>query len=218
LAWAVRGTDLSPVTAFPALDEAASFTGIWTLGTLAAAFLVAVLAQVLIGAYLTERGNFSDEAAHFMNGLLIRDYLWNGAHQNPLTFAQAYYLDYPKIAPGMWPPLFHTVLGLVLLTGWPPLATALALVAFASAWTAWRLARILERLTSRETAWALAALMLVMPAMLNLTSAVMLDIVVAAFLLEATFWLAEFFVTGRSKHAALFGAFAAGACLTKGTG
>src|SRR6188768_3334305 len=71
LAWAVRGTDLSPVTAFPALDEAASFTGIWTLGTLAAAFLVAVLAQVLLGAYLTERGNFSDEAAHFMNGLLI---------------------------------------------------------------------------------------------------------------------------------------------------
>ena len=57
-----------------------------------------------------------------------------------------------------------------------------------------------------------------MPAMLNLSSAVMLDVVVAAFMLEATFWLAEFFETGRSKHGVLFGVFAAGACLTKGNG
>ena len=56
----------------------------------------------------------------------------------------------------MWPPLFHTVLGLVLLPGWSPQTAALALVAFASAWTAWRLGRILERLTSREVAWSLA--------------------------------------------------------------
>ncbi|HKW01548.1 MAG TPA: glycosyltransferase family 39 protein [Vicinamibacterales bacterium] len=174
--------------------------------------------QLSVGTYGTERGHFSDEAGHFMNGLLIRDYLTEGLGENPIEFAQEYYLNYPKIAPGMWPPLYHGVLGLVLLPGWAPETAALLLIALASAWTGWRLFRILSYMTSRRLAFALAALFLCAPVIVNISSAVMLDIVVAAFALEATYWLALYVSSGNWRHAALYGLFAAGGCLTKGNG
>ena len=193
-----------------------------TLGLNVAVFggllVLALVMQVWAGAYRTERGSFSDEAVHFMNGMLIRDYLTEGLGQNPMQFARQYYVNYPKIAPGMWPPLYHGMLGVFLLPGWPPEAAALFLIALAAAWTAWRLYRILTYLTSRRIALALAIVFLFTPVIVNLSSAVMLDIVVAAFALEATYWLARFVSSSDWRHAALYGLFAAGGCLTKGNG
>ena len=183
------------------------------------AFLaLALVMQIWVGAYRTERGNFPDEAGHFMNGMLVRDYLTEGLGENPMQFARQYYLNYPKIAPGMWPPLYHGLLGIFLLPGWPPETAALLLIALATAWTGWRLFRILSLLTTRRLAFAIAAVFLCTPVIVNLSSAVMLDIVIAAFALEATYWLALFVGSGHWRHAALYGLFAAGGCLTKGNG
>jgi len=98
-----------------------------------------VALQIAVGAYRTERGNYSDEAAHFMNGLLIRDYVVQAAGQPPLPFAEKFYTSYPKVALGMWPPLFHGLLGIFLLPGWPPQPAALALLGLITAWMALRL-------------------------------------------------------------------------------
>src|SRR5262245_8846983 len=100
-----------------------------------ACFAAAILLQLYSGAYGAERGMYSDEAAHFMNGLLIRDYVYDGLGENPVTFAESYYQRFPKIAVGMWPPLFHVTLGLVLLPGWRPDIAAVVLVALTAAWT-----------------------------------------------------------------------------------
>jgi hypothetical protein len=118
----------------------------------------------------------------------------------------------------MWPPFFHGVLGLFLLPGWPPQAAALALLALAEAWIAWRLYRILGILGSPGVALLVSGLFMLVPAVVDLTSAVMLDIVVAALALEATYWLAVFFGTEDCRHAALFGFLTACCCLTKGNG
>ena len=64
-----------------------------------------------------------------MNALLLRDYLTHALGQNPLAFAEAYYLSYPKIAPLMWPPFFHGALGLFLLPGWAAHPAALCFLA-----------------------------------------------------------------------------------------
>lgn len=190
----------------------------WHLVTLGVLFAIALTVQSAVGAYTAERGTYSDEAAHFLNGLLIRDYLTHGLGESPLHYAREYYYNYPKIAPGMWPPLFHVVLGLLLLPGWPPQATALALVAFATAWAAWRLMRILLHATTPLVAAAVAATFVLTPAIINLTSVVMLDIVVAAFAIEAAYWLSFFSQTKSWRHGAMFGLAAAGGCLTKGNG
>ncbi len=190
----------------------------WQVTTLGLLFAIALAVQVAVGAYSAERGVYSDEAAHFMNGLLIRDYLTHGVGQSPLQYAREYYYNYPKIAPGMWPPLFHVVLGVLLLPGWPPQAAALALVAFAAAWTAWRLMRILLHVTTPLVAAAVGATFVLTPAVINLTTVVMLDIVVAAFAIEAAYWLSLFGQTKSWRHGAIFGLVAAGGCLTKGNG
>src|SRR5262245_56498277 len=80
--------------------------------------LLVVALQLWVGAYHSERGLFSDEAAHFLNGLLLRDYIHDGFGQDPMAFARGYYAHYPKIAPLVWPPLFHAALGVFLLPGW----------------------------------------------------------------------------------------------------
>src|SRR6478735_7027388 len=66
-----------------------------------AAFTIAVVAaiQLWAGAYRSERGLYSDESAHFMNGLVLRDYVRENPGQSPMTFAREYYSHYPKIAP-----------------------------------------------------------------------------------------------------------------------
>lgn len=183
-----------------------------------ALFLAVIAAQISAGAYHGERNNYSDEAAHFMNGLLVRDYLRDGLGQSPVKFAEEYYLSYPKIAPGMWPPLFDVALGIAALPGWPPFSTALVLLAFATTWTAWRLYRIVTAAGSRLGATLVAGLFVLTPIVVDMTSAVMLDIVVAAFALEATYWLALFFRSEDWRHAVLFGLFSACCCLTKGNG
>lgn len=78
---------------------------------------VVLTVQAAVGAYTSERSSFSDEAARFMNALLVRDYIREGLHQNPIRFAEAYYLHYPKIAPGMWPPQFAGSAGLLMVLG-----------------------------------------------------------------------------------------------------
>ena len=153
-----------------------------------------------------------------MNGLVLRDYLRDGLGENPITFAERYYVSYPKIAIGMWPPLFHTVLGLFMLGSWAPQTAALALLALVNAWAAWRLYRIVTIFETRFVGLLIAATFVLATANMGLTTAIMLDLPVAALALEATFWLAVFFVTGSGRHATLFGVFTALCCLTKGNG
>jgi hypothetical protein len=174
--------------------------------------------QLEYGALQGERASQSDEAGHFMNGLVLRDYLRDGLGENPLTFAERYYLSYPKIAIGMWPPLFHTVLGLFMLASWPPQIAAIVLVALVNTWAGWRLYRIVTLFDTKLVGLLIAATFVGATANMGLTTAIMLDLPVAALTLEATYWLALFFVTGSRRHATVFGLFAALCCLTKGNG
>lgn len=187
---------------------------------LVALVMVAVVwtVQYLVGAFASERGLHSDEAAHFMNGLVLRDYLREGLGQSPLEFARDYYQHYPKIAPFMWPPLFHGVLGLALLPGWPPGPVAIIVVGCFTAWTAWRLYLITNTFASVPVALGAVGFFLATPIVINLSSSVMIDIAIAACCLEAAYWLGRYAETGDTRVAAVFGVMAACACLAKGNG
>ena len=174
--------------------------------------------QAWMGAGHAERGRYSDDAAHFMNGLLVRDYLAQAAGSNPMQFAEEYYLHYPKIAPLMWPPLFHVVFGLCLLVVGSPGAVALMLLGLCCAWATVRLHEIVERLAGSLSALIAVGLFLTTPMVMLMTSVVMLDVIIAALSLEAAYWLARFVRSSSSRDAAVFGVFVALACLTKGTG
>ncbi|MFN7978314.1 MAG: hypothetical protein U0P30_09270 [Vicinamibacterales bacterium] len=174
--------------------------------------------QYLVGAFAAERGLHSDEAAHFMNGLVLRDYLREGLGQSPLDFAREYYRHYPKIAPFMWPPLFHGVLGLALLPGWPAGPVAICLVGSFTAWTAWRLYLITNTFASVPVSLGVVGFFLATPIVVNLSSSVMIDIAIAACCLEAAYWLGRFAESGSTRVAVVFGVMTACACVAKGNG
>jgi hypothetical protein len=179
---------------------------------------VTVGLQVAAGAVRSERSSYSDEAAHFMNALVLRDYIREGLSQNPLRFAEDYYRHYPKIAPGMWPPLFSTAVGVLMLLGWPPQVATFAFLALVNAWAAWRLHRFIRSFSTSATAAILTGVFCVIPAIVDLTTAVMVDLLILALALEATHWLGRFFSTGRTRDALLFGLFSTLCCLSKGNG
>lgn len=193
----------------------------WPIAALSLAialFAVVLTMQYVSGGYRSERGLHSDEAAHLLNGVLLRDYLRDGIGQNPMEFARTFYSHYPKIAPLVWPPLFHVVLGLALLLGGAPNETAQVLLALCTSWIAYRLFSVVALISSRTTAAAVVAILLSTPGVLELSTSVMLDIVVAATTFEAAWWLGRFADTGRTGHAVAFGFMTALACLTKGNG
>ena len=76
-----------------------------------------------------------------VSSLLIVDYLQHGFPGNPLEFAGRYYVHYPKVAIGHWPPLFHSLeAGWMLLVGRnkSSLISLLAILAAITAiFTAW---------------------------------------------------------------------------------
>src|SRR5689334_11391847 len=62
-------------------------------------------------AFRVELSSDPDEPAHYVSGLLVRDYLAQGVPGSPMAFARDFYLHYPKVAIGHWPPLFYVVQG-----------------------------------------------------------------------------------------------------------
>ena len=189
-------------------------------GAVVAVAMVAVVVamQWSVRAFASERGLYGDEAAHFMNGLVLRDYLWEGLGQWPVDFAVDYYRHYPKIAPFMWPPLFHALLGVFLLPGWPPLPAAIVFVGLSTAWIGWRLYLTVCAFAEAPVALGAVALLLSSPMIVTLSRSVMIDILVAACALEAAFWLGRFAHTGATRDGAVYGTMTALACMAKGNG
>jgi hypothetical protein len=101
----------------------------WLFMALIAAFIAAALfVQLHIGAYDTDRGQTSDEAAHFVTSLMIADYLHHPS-ANPIAFAKDYYVHLPRVAIGHWPPVFELLQALVFGIFGGTNATALLLQA-----------------------------------------------------------------------------------------
>src|SRR2546430_1910770 len=63
--------------------------------------------EIAGGAYQGEFNGYPDEAAHLVSGLMLHDYLTALPRENPLVWGVRYYLHYPKVAIGHWPPGFH---------------------------------------------------------------------------------------------------------------
>ena len=91
--------------------------------------LVAVGFQWMQGAYQAEFGGHPDEAAHYVTGLMVHDYLAAGLPGNPMRFAQMYYDHYPKVALGNWPPVFYLIQSAWTLLLTPSRASLLLLMA-----------------------------------------------------------------------------------------
>src|SRR4051794_28093637 len=78
-----------------------------TLFVLLLFLAVTVLLQWLSGTYQSDFGGYADEPAHYVTGLMVHDYIATGFPGRPQQYAENYYLHYPKVALGHWPPVFY---------------------------------------------------------------------------------------------------------------
>lgn len=73
--------------------------------------VVVASVQVWSGTYQADFSGFPDEPSHYVTGVMAAEYMKAPTLQ-PMHFAEQYYLHYPKVGIGHWPPLFYVVEGM----------------------------------------------------------------------------------------------------------
>lgn len=181
-------------------------------------WMLAALLQWKAGAFAAEFSSNPDESAHYVTGLMIRDYIASGHFTSPMRYAEQYYAHYPKVAFGMWPPFFHIVEAIWTLVFSPGKVSVLSLMALIAAVTGSSIYYLLSRKHGRQLAFAGAALFVLAPLVQVSTSAVMADSLVALLDLWAMIWLVRYLEGERTRDAVLFGVFTALSMATKANG
>jgi hypothetical protein len=180
------------------------------------ALLLALYAHARVGSRLFGETLWSsDEPAHFATGVMAYDYLRHSLGSNPFQYAANYYIHYPKIAIGHWPPVYYAVQACwYFFFPVSPQGGKLLSIAVAAA-----IAVILIR-KMRDAAWgiAAAAVFLALPVVQDQTWHVYSDLLTAFFVLLAATELAVW-LDGQKQMRRLgwFALWAAAAILTKGT-
>lgn len=170
------------------------------------------------GAYRADFTGHDDEAAHFVTGLMVRDYIAAGLPAAPRPFAENYYFHYPKVAIGHWPPFFYLVQGIWMLVLPPSRFTIMLLMTSITAVLAWLLYFELRREVHELIALACAAILVAFPLVQAYTGAVMAEMLVALLVLLASLRFARYLESGRARDAVWFGLLASLAILTKPVG
>ena len=66
---------------------------------------IAMVAQ-RIGTFSADLSSNADGSSHYVNGLLVRDYLGQAEWRNPVAFATEYYRNFPRVTIGHFSPGF----------------------------------------------------------------------------------------------------------------
>jgi hypothetical protein len=177
----------------------------------------ALLLQWLGGAYASGFGGHPDEAAHFVSSVMVHDFLVHPGAGQPLAFAQQFYLHYPKVAIGNWPPLLHGVLAVWYLLFGVSRASALVLMAVFASATAGLMAAAARRLLSPMAGVFAGAVYLALPLVQESSAVVMTEHLVTLLILTSTLMFARFARSRTAVDALLFGSLASAAILTRGS-
>lgn len=189
----------------------------WTIAVAGAILLAAVCVHFYIGWAI--RGSDlvgADAPAHYTTGVMVFDYLRGGLFSNPLEYAQGFYIRFPKVALGHWPPVYYVLQAVAFAVGGPSIAAARALsvvICLALAGVIFQRVRTLHGLVIGLLA---AACFLMLPMVTANSWLVMSDLLMTLFVLLAALALADFLDSDRRGDLAWFALWSVLAILTKG--
>jgi hypothetical protein len=174
--------------------------------------------QVTGGAYSAEFDGYPDEPAHLVSSLLVYDYITQWPHRNPMRWAEQYYLHYPKVAIGHWPPGYYLLQGFWWLFATPSRGSAMALNAILCVAAAAILYRLLRATSPGWLAAGAACLMIASPIVQTSFSLTMAELpcLLLATLFIAT--LARWIEKPSGPILLCIGLLLAATVLVKGTG
>ncbi len=186
-----------------------------------AAFAVSLaigLLPALVADAPTSGLSGADEPAHFMNSYVIARYATDAFGTNPMAFVERFYVHYPKISLGHWPPAFYAAFSpiFLILPATPHTAFAVNLVLCAIPPVL--VARMLLPWHGRAAALAGAVLAAATPVALEGNAFFMLDAATSALCLAATTTWIAFAERQTWPRIVWFALLAATAILVKGNG
>lgn len=191
----------------------------WVRAFVAASFLVVIiLLQLWSGTYRSEFAGYPDEGAHYITGLMVHDYIVGGRLASIEKFATNYYLHYPKVAIGHWPPFFYLVQAAWTLIFPSSRASLLLLMACITGVVAFVLYRAVASEMGEITGIVAGLFFISLPVTQESSGMVMADALVAMLAVLAVLRFARFMDEGRARDAVWFGLLSAMTILTKGTG
>jgi hypothetical protein len=180
-------------------------------------FICVVLLQWRDDAFRSELGGDPDEPAHYVTGLMVHDYIAAGFPGSPLPYARDYYLHYPKVALGHWPPFFYLVQAAWTLVFTTSRTSVMLLMAAITALLATVLCESLRDEFSLAVGMGAAALMISLPAIEESSHLLMAEMLVALLVLLAVLAYGRYLDTEGWRPAAWFGIWFTLALLTKGS-
>jgi hypothetical protein len=160
----------------------------------------------------------ADEPSHFLNGYFISSYLKAHFGANPLAFATDYYVHYPKISIGHWPPAYYGILGLLFLVIPATYPWVFGVNVLMASLPALGVAAALARLGGRTVAVAGVVAFMLTPLVAEGQIMFMVDQPLAACMLAATATWIAYAERQTWARAIGFAALAALAVLIKGNG
>ena len=170
------------------------------------------------GAFDSEYGRKPDEAAHYITGLMIRDFIVSLDWSKPLQFAENFYIHYPKVAIGHWPPLFYLIEAIWFLLFSPSSASVLLLMALFSSSLAFILYQVVRKRFGERIGFFTAFLLLTVPFIQQYSGVVMLEIPSAFFAFLSLLYYGRYLNKENNRDAVIFGIFASLTILTKPIG
>ncbi len=184
---------------------------------IAAALICATVGSLQISrsAYRSSLADHPDEAAHFVSGLCVLDYLRTGLGTNPIKFAESYYAHYPKVAIGHWPPMFFLIQAVWYGLAGESVFNAILLAGLVAALTGWILFLRLNRLYGSVLAFLATVMFLSLPLVRASESMLMADMVATLFTLLAVLAVCDACICEQRRYWLLAGLWSALAVLTK---
>jgi len=159
-----------------------------------------------------------DEAAHYVTGLMVHQYLRDAPGRDPVGFAQRYYLHYPKVAIGHWPPVFPFVVAGWMLAVGTSIAAVLVLQVLLAAAVGAVLFATLKGRTGEWLACTAAGLWMLLRLSQESYVLVMAEPLLALFVLLATISVARYLESGRMRPLVEYAVASTFAVMTKGSG
>jgi hypothetical protein len=210
----------SPPTATCPAKTVSRLSGI---GLVALVFLLSLLAIVILqeraGSHSAELSGYPDEPAHYITGLAFRGYLLGGwKSESPVNFVENFYLHYPKVAIGHWPPGYYFVQFFWTVLFPTTISSLLYLQAVLLAATSAVLFSMARSRFGPLAAGVLCAVFLILYPTQELASEMMSEPLLAFVTLLASWAIASYFETGRWTFIIGFVLLAEMAIHTKGSG
>ena len=188
------------------------------LAWFAAAFALTFVLQMQGGAYTADFAGNPDEPAHYVTGVMFRDYVTTIPWTSPVAFAHAFYDRYPMVAIGHWPPVFYVVQSLWTIPAGVSPPSVMLLMAVLTAAAAMTIFAFWRARFGSVGAGALAVAFVCVPIVQIYSRMLMAEMLMAFFMASAAYAYRVYIDAPHWRPSVAFALVASAAILTKANG